>query len=118
MEFRGGGANSTNLTLAYTTPGSNGSNRSPVWSGKFSTGRSEEHIHSLGFAINTANDGTGWLEFYLDGVKQKFNNGKTRLSNIYLYTGETFPKFGIYRAERNDGSRDPADWHTFNSCVY
>jgi len=117
LEFIGGDETTTNLTLAYTTPGGNGSNRNAVWSGQFSTGSSKSEIHHIGLAINTANDGSGWLKLWLDGKQQKFN-GKSKLSNVFLYTGETFPKFGLYRGEAAPGSKDPAWEHTFNSYVY
>ncbi|KZV94901.1 hypothetical protein EXIGLDRAFT_834727 [Exidia glandulosa HHB12029] len=114
MEFEG----EDELTLGYTTPGGNGSQREPVWHGKFSTGNSESDVHSVGFAINTANDGSGWLEFYLDGKKQTFDNGKDRLENVYLLTGRTYPKIGIYRGEAAQGDESNAADHTFNSYVY
>ena len=91
LEFKG----NDELSLDYTTPDSGtapGAGRKPVWHGKFSTGDSDEHIHSVAFAINTDNSGKGWLEFYLDGVKQKFDNGEERLKNVFLLTGRAFPK--------------------------
>lgn len=114
MEFVG----RDELTLGYTTPGGNGSQRKPVWRGKFSTGNSTAHIHKVAFAINTKNDGSGWLEFYLDGVKQTFDNGQDRLKNVYLFTGRTFPKLGIYRGEAARGNERNRQDHTFNSYVY
>lgn len=95
------------LVIEYTIPGGSGSNREIVWTGPLSVGASTNH--HLAFVINTKNDGTGWLEFYLEGVKQKFNSawgGTTRLSNVYLLTGDTSPKFGIYRGEAAAGSSD------------
>ncbi|EJD54660.1 hypothetical protein AURDEDRAFT_179764 [Auricularia subglabra TFB-10046 SS5] len=114
MEFVG----RDELTLGYTTPGGNGSQRKPVWRGKFSTGNSTSHIHKVAFAINTKNDGSGWLEFYLDGVKQTFDNGQDRLKNVYLFTGRTFPKLGIYRGEAAVGNERNTKDHVFNSFVY
>ncbi|KAL7272649.1 hypothetical protein RUND412_004538 [Rhizina undulata] len=93
---------SANLTIQYTIPGGTGSNRSVVWTGPLSVGPTAAYEHHLAFAINTANGGTGWLEFYLDGEKQTFDpawGGKKRLENVYLLTGPTSPKFGIYRGE-------------------
>jgi len=100
LEFKG----HDKLSLDYTTPGGNGSDRNPVWGGDFSTGEGEEHIHSVAFAINTDNNGQGWLEFYLDGKKQTFDNGKERLENVFLFTGETRPKIGnaCSRLERSE----------------
>lgn len=87
------------LVIEYTIPGGNGSNRSIVWTGPLPASGLN---HKLAFVINTKNDGTGWLEFYLNGAKQTFNSqwgGKQRLENVYLFTGPTSPKFGIYRGE-------------------
>jgi len=88
-----------NLVIEYTIPGTNGSNRSIVWTGPLPV---SSLSHKLAFVINTKNDGTGWLEFYLNGSKQTFNSqwgGTQRLQNVYLFTGPTSPKFGIYRGE-------------------
>ncbi|KAI5780205.1 hypothetical protein DFH27DRAFT_360502 [Peziza echinospora] len=93
------------LVIEYTIPGSNGSNRSIVWTGPLDPSAATK----LAFTINTANDGTGWFEFYVNGVKQTFNQawgGTQRLQNVYLFTGPTSPKFGIYRGEKQGG--DPA----------
>jgi len=88
------------LVIEYTTPGGNGSNRRIVWRGPISVGNGAEH--RLAFVINTAQGGKGWLEFYVDGQKQRFD-GKERLTNVELFTGGTSPKFGIYRAESAGG---------------
>lgn len=104
--------------IEYTIPGGSGSNRDIVWTGPVSAGTGTEH--HLGFVINTKNDGTGWAEFYLDGVQQKFNSkwgGGTRLSNVYLFTGDTSPKFGIYRGEAAAGAND-GDKYCPSSGVY
>lgn len=98
---------SNQLTIEYTIPGGSGSNREIVWTGPvaFGTGTSNK----LGFIINTNNSGSGWLEFYVNGAQQKFNSkwgGGNRLSNVYLFTGDTSPKFGIYRAELGAGAGD------------
>ncbi|PUU77291.1 hypothetical protein B9Z19DRAFT_1146428 [Tuber borchii] len=123
------------LVIEYTIPGTDGSNREIVWTGPVSAGKTS---HSLGFIINTNSKGKGWLEFYLDGKQQKFNaahGGGNRLENVFLLTGDTSPKFGIYRAEAagssNDGTRycPPSGVYTgevapdgtdriFNSYVY
>lgn len=98
--------NGNQLSIEYTIPGGSGSNRESVWQGPLGVGVGTHN--QLGFIINTKNDGTGWLEFYLNGTQQKFNSawgGGTRLSNVYLFTGDTSPKFGIYRAEV--GGTDP-----------
>ncbi|RPB10267.1 hypothetical protein P167DRAFT_547358 [Morchella conica CCBAS932] len=124
------------LTIEYTIPGGTGSNREVVWTGPVSVGANTNH--HLAFVINTANDGTGWAEFYLDGVQQNFNaayGGGKRLKNVYLFTGDTSPKFGIYRGEAAAGADDgdkycPANNiytgetapsgtdHIFNSWIY
>lgn len=94
------------LVIEYTIPGGSGSNREIVWTGPFPVG--PNNPHHLAFVINTKNDGTGWAEFYLDGKKQTFNEkwgGKTRLENVKLFTGDTSPKFGIYRAEASGGGK-------------
>jgi len=113
LEFDGG-----KLTMQYTTPGGSGSNRKTVWSGPFSVGNSTADVHHIGLTVNTANDGTGFLEFYLDGKKQKFTNGTTRLSKVFLLNGPCKAKFGIYRGEAAAGSKDAASLHTFDSYVY
>ncbi|KAH7100102.1 hypothetical protein BKA62DRAFT_707609 [Auriculariales sp. MPI-PUGE-AT-0066] len=106
------------LTLEYTTPGGNGSDRSPVWHGPLSSGSGKENVHSVALAINTDNSGKGWLEFYLDGKKQKFDNGEERLKDVYLFTGRTYPKIGIYRGESAQGDESNPEDHTFNSYLY
>lgn len=95
------------LTIEYTIPGGSGSNRERVWTGPVPVGKGTEI--KLGFIINTKNDKTGWLEFYVGGVQQRFNSkwgGGLRLSNVSLFTGDTWPKFGIYRAEKAAGPGD------------
>lgn len=88
--------------MEYTIPGTNGSNREVVWTDdkEFTVGIGAEH--QIGFAIDTSEFGS--LEFWLDGVKQRFSkNGKTILDNVQLFTGPTSPKFGIYRSEQSGG---------------
>lgn len=95
------------LSIEYTIPGTNGSNRETVWNGEFTAGIGTEH--HLAFAINTAQNGKGSLEFYLDGKKQRFNDkwgGQTKLSDVDLFTGPTSPKFGIYRSEASGGGSE------------
>ena len=93
------------LTIEYTIPGSNGSNREVIWTGPLDITRPNK----LAWAINTAPNGKGWLEFYVNGQKQTFNGlrsaGKQRLENVWLFTGATSPKFGIYRAEKQGGGK-------------
>lgn len=94
------------LTIEYTIPGKDGSNREVVWTGPVDISKDS---NKLGFVTNTAPDGKGWLEFYVNGKKQTFNQkwgGKERLSNVSLFTGATSPKFGIYRAERQGGGEE------------
>lgn len=112
LEFEGGGSSTNKLTLGYTTPGSNGSNRTAIWDGEFSTGSTMEAVHKIGLAIDTASDCNGKLEFWLDGQKRLSRSG------LCLWTGKTYPKWGIYRGEASAGSSDPDAWHTFNSYVY
>lgn len=94
------------LVIEYTIPGTDGSNRIVIWTGplSFGTGTSNK----LGFIINTGN-GNGWLEFYVNGVRQTFNSaggGGTRMENIATLTGDTSPKFGIYRGEASGGGSE------------
>ncbi|KAH7099684.1 hypothetical protein BKA62DRAFT_750488 [Auriculariales sp. MPI-PUGE-AT-0066] len=91
------------LALEYTTPGSNGSNRTAIWTGKMSPN---------GLRIDTDDNCGGSLEFWLDG-KQELKRG-----NLCLFTGDTHPKWGIYRGEAQPGSKQAAKAHTFNSFVY
>ncbi|KAH7091831.1 hypothetical protein BKA62DRAFT_723875 [Auriculariales sp. MPI-PUGE-AT-0066] len=93
------------LALEYTTPGSNGSNRSAIWTGDFKCA-------PLGFVIDTDDNCGGSLEFWLDG-KRELKRG-----DLCLFTGDTHPKWGIYRGEAQPGSRQAASAHTFNSYVY
>ncbi|KAH7100187.1 hypothetical protein BKA62DRAFT_658721 [Auriculariales sp. MPI-PUGE-AT-0066] len=112
LTFKGSKSGTEHLALEYTTPGSNGSNRTAIWEGTFSTGNTGADVHKLGFVIDT-NDGCGGaLEFWLDGTRQLKRN------DLCLWTGSTYPKWGIYRGEASPGSKDPASWHTFNSYVY
>ncbi|KAH7098959.1 hypothetical protein BKA62DRAFT_808089 [Auriculariales sp. MPI-PUGE-AT-0066] len=92
LEFKGSVEGTNTLSLEYTTPGSDGSNRTSIWSGTFSTGSSTSNVHNIGF--------------------------KLKRSGLCLWTGETYPKWGIYRGEAAAGSSDPDSWHTFNSYVY
>lgn len=106
---------SGDLTIEYTIPGTDGSNREIVWTGPVDI--SKDSI-KLAFVINTAANGKGWLEFYEGGKKQTFNKkwgGEQRLKNVSLFTGETSPKFGIYRAERQGGGGEfcPKDGQAF-----
>jgi len=103
------------LTMEYTTPGSTGSNRTTVWRGPFATGNK---VHKLGIAVNTAPAGFGWVELWVDGVRQKFLDGARTLNHAQLLNGECKLKFGIYRGEAAPGSKDPASMHTFDSYVY
>lgn len=113
------------LVIEYTTPGGSGSNREIVWRGPLDTSKPCK----LAFVINTADDEKsphekykGGLQFFIDGkpqdLKRKFigkrqnskqNQGKNKgkwLNNIAMWTGETNPKFGIYRAEaKNNGKQ-------------
>lgn len=89
--------------IEYTTPGGDGSNRKIIWTGPVSFGPGTSN--KLGFIINTAANGKGWLEFYVNGTRQKFNSsggGGTRMENMHTFTGDTSPKFGIYRGEVED----------------
>ncbi|KAI5778633.1 hypothetical protein EDC01DRAFT_340133 [Geopyxis carbonaria] len=104
LEFEG-----DELTLGYTVPDGD---RTPRWKGKFSAGA----VHHIGLVINTSNSGSGYLELWIDGVQMDFDNGEKRLSDVYLFTGPTSPKFGMYRAELN-GSGDESS-HRFDSWVY
>lgn len=121
------------LIIEYGIPGGDGSNRVTIWTGPlpFGTGTSNK----LGFIINTGSNGSGWLEFYVNGVRQKFNSvggGGTRMENMFTFTGDTSPKFGIYRGEVEDknpkycpssgvftGEQAPAGSdRIFNSWIY
>ncbi|KAF8465761.1 hypothetical protein BDZ91DRAFT_783218 [Kalaharituber pfeilii] len=91
------------LTIEYTIPGSNGSNRDVVWTGPLDISKPSNKLASV---INTSRNGKGWLEFYVNGQKQTFNKkwgGEQRLKNVHLFTGPTSPKIGIYRAEASGG---------------
>ncbi|KZV85906.1 hypothetical protein EXIGLDRAFT_725416 [Exidia glandulosa HHB12029] len=108
LEFEG----ANKLTLGYTTPGSNGSNRTAIWDGTFSTGSSMDNVHKIGLAIDTASDCNGKLELWLDG-KKEFSR-----SNLCTWTGDTYPKWGMYRGEAAAGDDSDPAGHTFNSYVY
>ncbi|KAI5783649.1 hypothetical protein EDC01DRAFT_618727 [Geopyxis carbonaria] len=107
LEFEG-----SQLTLAYTVP--NGA-RTARWTGAFKAGVA----HKIGLVVNTAANGKGFLEFYLDGKKQKFTNGKTRLTGLTLLSdGTCSPKFGMYRAEQPASEKGNKAAHSFDSYVY
>ncbi|KZV97092.1 hypothetical protein EXIGLDRAFT_833088 [Exidia glandulosa HHB12029] len=112
LVFQGSGDSTTTLAWEYTTPGSDGSNRTSYWSGQFSTGSDQSDVHKIGIIINTANDGSGWSEFWLDGQQ------KLRKTGLYLYTGMTYPKWGIYRGEADAGDDSNPSAHKFNSYVH
>jgi hypothetical protein len=69
--------------------------------------------HHIALAWDTFDGGNNCLHLWLDG-QQKFN-----ATGLNLWTGNTYPKFGIYRGEKaakGDNSLD--EEHVFDSFVY
>lgn len=77
------------LEFNYQAPGGK---RTRQWGKQLTTGKT----YHVGMVINTNTN--GYIEFYFDGQKQKFDNGSTRV-NGQFFTGQADPKFGAYRGE-------------------
>ncbi|KAH0533901.1 hypothetical protein GP486_008955, partial [Trichoglossum hirsutum] len=68
--------------------------------------------HNITLAFDTAAAGPNSLQMWFDGdlVLDK--------SGLRLWTGETYPKFGLYRGELDAGDNAQEAAHVFDSWVY
>ncbi|GAB3899458.1 heparin lyase I family protein [Kibdelosporangium lantanae] len=79
-----------------------------------SPGGATEHIWSTKFPVNQWNrivvgmrvsrGGDGWVEFWWNGVQQKFSNGQTRYPGATLWGSHINHKWGVYRSGSNSGT--------------
>jgi hypothetical protein len=56
----------------------------------------------IGFKVSTSNS-AGWVEFWYNGVQQKFSNGSTRYPGATLWGTHVNTKWGVYRSGGNSG---------------
>lgn len=77
-------------------------------------GGSTRHIWSTRFPVNQWNrivvgmrvsrGGDGWVEFWWNGVQQRFSNGQTRYPGPTLWGSHINHKWGVYRSGGNSGT--------------
>ncbi|KAL6717805.1 hypothetical protein ACLMJK_003890 [Lecanora helva] len=98
--------NPTRFSLSYTPPGEKSSY---LWSdtGDFVTNK----IHSIALSWDTMAGGNNNVHLWLDG-KSVFQK-----SGLHLWTGNVYPKWGIYRGEQGEHDT-PGDSNVFDSLVY
>jgi Polysaccharide lyase len=76
----------------------NGSDRH-IWSTSLRIGTWQRF--AIGFLLSRS--GSGWVEFWYDGVQQRFSNGQTRFPGQTLWGSHVNTKWGIYRSGPNNG---------------
>ncbi|HEV3359463.1 MAG TPA: heparin lyase I family protein [Pseudonocardiaceae bacterium] len=59
----------------------------------------------IGFKLSRSNS-VGWVQFWYDGVQQKFTNGATQYPAITLMGNHVNNKWGVYRSGVNTGIAD------------
>ena len=59
----------------------------------------------IGFRLSRSNS-VGWVQFWYDGVQQKFTNGATQYPAITLMGNHVNNKWGVYRSGVNSGVAD------------
>jgi hypothetical protein len=75
---------------------------------------SDRHIWNAPLSLNTWNSfvigfklsrsgSAGWVEFWYNGVQQKFTNGSTRYTGATLWGTHVNNKWGVYRSGPNSG---------------
>jgi len=87
------------LEIRYYQPGGDGETQTTIYTGGAISYGAGSQNH-LGMHIYTGDKGTSSLELWIDGKKQTFVNGQQQYGGMTLVTGETYPKFGIYRGEQ------------------
>lgn len=95
------------LSLGYTPPG--GDDYETLWtdSSEFSVNKT----YNIALAWDTFSGGNNKLQLWLDGMAVMEQSG------LSLWTGDVYPKWGIYRGEKGD--HDTAgESNVFDSWVY
>ena len=82
----------TRLSLGYTPPPDN--KYSTIWTD--SSDFALNTTHNIALAWDTKSGGNNKLQMWLDGKKVLSKSG------LSLWTGDVYPKFGIYRGEKGD----------------
>jgi hypothetical protein len=70
-----------------------------IWSAPFPVNEWNNWV--IGFKLSRGGD--GWVEFYRNGVPQKFSNGSTRYPGATLWGTHVNTKWGVYRSGANSG---------------
>lgn len=70
-----------------------------IWSTSFPVNRWNSFV--IGFRL--ARDNSGWVEFWYNGVQQRFSNGQTRYAGPTLWGTHVNHKWGLYRSGGNSG---------------
>ncbi|KAK4692449.1 hypothetical protein P7C71_g4759, partial [Lecanoromycetidae sp. Uapishka_2] len=97
----------TRLSLGYTPPG--GDDYETIWTD--SSGFSTTTTHNIALAWDTLPGGNNNVQLWLDGQKV-FEKG-----GLSLWSGDVYPKFGIYRGEKGDHDT-PGESNVFDLWVY
>ncbi|KAL9124822.1 MAG: hypothetical protein Q9217_005889, partial [Psora testacea] len=97
----------TRLSVGYTPPGEK---YETIWTSTTVFSTNETHNIALSWDTIKAKSGNK-LQMWLDGKSVLESDG------LDLWTGETYPKFGIYRGERGDHD-DGDDSNIFDSWIY
>jgi hypothetical protein len=84
------------LHFQLTSP--DGSDRH-IWNAPLSLNKWNSFV--IGFKL--ARDASGWVEFWYNGVQQKFTNGSTRYAAATLWGDHVNHKWGVYRSGPNSG---------------
>jgi Polysaccharide lyase len=70
-----------------------------IWNAPLSLNKWNSFV--IGFKL--ARDNSGWVEFWYNGVQQKFTDGSTRVSAPTLWGDHVNNKWGVYRSGPNSG---------------
>jgi hypothetical protein len=71
-----------------------------IWSTRFPVNQWNRIV--VGYRISRGND--GWVEFWWNGVQQRFSNGQTRWALPTLWGSHINHKWGVYRSGGNSGT--------------
>ncbi|MCJ1452529.1 hypothetical protein MMC28_002872 [Mycoblastus sanguinarius] len=96
----------TRLALGYTNPGSS---YNYLWTD--SSDFSVNTTHNIALAWDTKSGGNNKLQMWLDGTQVLAKEG------LNLWTGDTYPKWGIYRGEEGDHDTQGQN-NIFDSWIY
>ncbi|KAH0535919.1 hypothetical protein FGG08_007178 [Glutinoglossum americanum] len=96
------------LSLGYTPP--EGKYHS-IWAG--SSPLELNQTHSIRLSFDTKSSATTTLIMWIDDTQVLSKDG------LVLWTGNTYPKFGLYRGEQSKTGPDGPDWeHVFDAYVH